>query len=154
MLIKYLEDRGVSGFNSDAATAGDYLPEIGGRNCYQSWSGKRPGGNRAYLEHIKEVGHFSVVEHSNFGFLISRVSRSLTHELVRHRHLSFSQLSQRFVNEEQAEYVMPPTIQGDSDLEFIWTQAVRAAHIYYEGLVIELEKKLQLQQGGKMRGIR
>lgn len=54
-------------------------------NCYMSFEKPRPGGNKAYLAHIKEVGHGSVLEHGVWNFLFTNVSRSLTHELVRHR---------------------------------------------------------------------
>jgi len=90
--------------------SGDLLPELGGRLCYMSFDSPRPGGNAAYIRHIKEVGHGSVLEHSVFGVLLTGVSRSLTHELVRHRAgMSYSQLSQRYV--VHAEIVTPPLIR-------------------------------------------
>jgi thymidylate synthase (FAD) len=61
------------------------IPEIAGRVCYQSFSRPRPGGNRAYMERILSEGHGSVLEHATVGFIIHGVSRSLTHELIRHR---------------------------------------------------------------------
>jgi thymidylate synthase (FAD) len=85
------------GFQDNSPT--DVVPEIAGRLCYLSFDKPRPGGNKAYLGHIKEVGHGSVLEHSVFTFIIDDVSRSLTHELVRHRvGTAFSQVSQRYVD--------------------------------------------------------
>lgn len=85
----------------------DLLPEIAGRLCYMSY-GKGRNTNAAHLDHIKEVGHGSVIEHSNFTFQIEGVSRSLTHELVRHRAgAAYSQQSQRYVDESTASMIKP-----------------------------------------------
>jgi len=98
-------------------TDGDSLGEFAGRACYQSWSRPNPATatNETYLRHILDVGHHSVLEHSSATFYVDGVSRSLTHELVRHRHLSFSQLSQRYVDESLAEFVMPPALADMPD---------------------------------------
>ena len=96
-------DTGSCGRTSDWKTAG--------RVCYMSFAKPRPGGNHAYLNHILEVGHGSVLEHAVWCLVITGVSRSLTHELVRHRAgFSYSQLSQRYVDESVAEYVEPDAI--------------------------------------------
>lgn len=83
------------------ATGADDLAEFAGRACYQSWSRPNPetATSECYHENTLSMGHFSIYEHASLTFYITGVSRSLTHELVRHRHLSFSQLSQRFVAE-------------------------------------------------------
>lgn len=84
--------------------------EFAGRACYQSWHKPNPATatTPGYIGHIVSVGHYSVLEHASATFYITGVSRALTHELIRHRHLSFSQLSQRFVNSSSAEHVVPP----------------------------------------------
>lgn len=94
-------------------TSADALAEFAGRACYQSWDRPNPATatNAGYLDHIIEVGHESVLEHASATFYVEDVSRSLTHELVRHRHLSYSQLSQRFVDEDRPDgYVTPPAV--------------------------------------------
>lgn len=94
----------------DESTYGsDFLAEFAGRACYQSWSRPNPktATNASYLAHINQVGHYSVLEHASATFYVEGVSRSLTHELVRHRHLSYSQLSQRYVDESNVEFVKP-----------------------------------------------
>lgn len=90
----------------------DGLAEFAGRLCYQSWSRPNPATatNDGYLAHIIDSQHFSVLEHSSATFYVAGVSRSLSHELVRHRHLSFSQVSQRYVNETMSSFVEPPAI--------------------------------------------
>ena len=112
-LDRFLDDHGVS-WASDSSVASEIVTESAGRVCYMSFAKPRPGGNQAYLTHIKEVGHGSVFEHAVWSFLITGVSRSLTHELVRHRAgWAYSQLSQRYVDESVAEYVEPDIIAGD-----------------------------------------
>ena len=95
----------------------DQLAEFAGRACYQSWSkpNSATAANQDYLRHIIDSEHFSVLEHASATFYVTGVSRSLTHELVRHRHLSFSQLSQRFVNEGAAEMVIPPLMRSTGE---------------------------------------
>jgi thymidylate synthase (FAD) len=129
--------------NSDSAVSAEVLCEVAGRICYMSFARPRPGGNRAYLEHIKKSGHGSVLEHAVWNLLITGVSRSLTHELVRHRHQSYSQLSQRYVDESNAEYVEPDIIASDSELHAAWADAIRHARESYVRLVRLLESKLE-----------
>jgi len=112
-------------------------------NCYMSFAKPRPGGNAAYLTHIKEVGHGSVLEHAVWNLLITGVSRSLTHELVRHRAgFGYSQLSQRYVDESVAEYVEPDIIANDPDLHAIWLETVKQSHAAYMKLAEGLNAKL------------
>lgn len=65
------------------------------------------------LKRLISMGHLSPVEHASFTFAIEGVSRSLSHQLVRHRIASYSQKSQRYVNEKNFSYVTPPTIAAD-----------------------------------------
>ena len=101
-------------FEGERVEDADELAEIAGRLCYKSWSRPNPatGTNQGYLSNIISQAHFSVLEHGSATFWISGVSRSLTHELVRHRHLSFSQVSQRYVDESEGEYVEHPAIEA------------------------------------------
>jgi thymidylate synthase (FAD) len=87
----------------------DILAEFAGRACYQSWDRPNPATatNQTYLAHILEVDHGSVLEHASATFYVTGVSRSLTHELIRHRAgMAYSELSQRFVNMEDAKAVI------------------------------------------------
>lgn len=70
------------------------------------------------IERVIGSGHYSVIEHIQVTFAISNVSRACTHQLVRHRHMSFSQKSQRYVKEKgQFDYVIPPTIMRNEELK-------------------------------------
>ena len=72
----------------------------------------------AILKHVVGLGHSSVLEHASFTFAISDVSRSLTHQLVRHRIASYSQQSQRYVNLKEPNYVIPPKISKNKEDSF------------------------------------
>ena len=70
------------------------------------------------IERVVGSGHYSTIEHVQVTFAISNVSRACTHQLVRHRHMSFSQKSQRYVKEKgQFDYLIPPTIEKDEELK-------------------------------------
>jgi thymidylate synthase (FAD) len=141
-LDRFLRDHGVS-WQTDSEVAAEVLCETAGRTCYMSFIRPRPGGNSVYLGHIKEVGHGSVLEHAVWNFLVTGVSRSLTHELIRHRAgFGFSQLSQRYVDESVAEYVEPDVIAGDPELHALWLDAVTHSHRAYVQLAEKLAAKL------------
>jgi thymidylate synthase (FAD) len=141
-LDRFLADHGVS-WQTDTEVAAEVVTETAGRVCYMSFAKPRPGGNAAYLHHIKEVGHGSVLEHGVWNLLFTGVSRSLTHELVRHRAgMGYSQLSQRYVDESVAEYVEPDVIAADPELHAVWLDAVTHAHAAYLALAEKLNAKL------------
>ena len=118
---------------------GERLAEFAGRLCYMSQKNPASRATREYLENIKKQGHGSVLEHANYSLLLEGVSRSLTHELVRHRAgFAYSQLSQRYVDESEANFVMPPAILGDESLETAWQQQVETAQKSYVALVEQL----------------
>jgi thymidylate synthase (FAD) len=137
-LDRFLHDHGVS-WQTDTEVAAELLCETAGRVCYMSFAKPRPGGNSTYLGHIKEVGHGSVLEHAVWNLLITGVSRTLTHELVRHRSgFGYSQLSQRYVDESVAEYVEPDIIANDPELHALWQKSIEQSHRAY----VELAEKL------------
>lgn len=142
VLSQFLADHGVN-WDSDSDVPAEVLTETAGRVCYMSFANPRPGGNSAYLDHIKESKHGSVTEHAVWSLVITGVSRSLTHELVRHRSgWSYSQLSQRYVDESVAEYVEPDIIANDPELHAIWLKAVQHAHDAYVKLADKITRKL------------
>lgn len=128
---------------STDADGGEALAEFAGRACYQSWSKPNPATatNAGYLRHILEVGHLSVLEHGSVSFYLTGVSRSLTHELIRHRHFSYSQLSQRYVPERDAAMVEPDVIAEDPELHARFLTAARASQQAYNDLLEGLEKR-------------
>lgn len=98
----------------DINNDGDILAEFAGRSCYQSWTKGRD--SKEYVDNILESRHGSVLQHANYTLIIAGVSRSLTHELVRHHAgTAPSQLSQRFFNENNANFVVPPALLDSND---------------------------------------
>lgn len=140
-----------SGEYSDA----DRLAHLSGRACYQAWEMPNPAtqSDEGYLNNIINQGHFSVLEHASATFYIQGVSRSLTHELVRHRHLSYSQLSQRYVEMKDAEFVLPPLLRdvdpkGDlallaGEMELL---AKKAQELYEEAVTVLMEQGIKRKQ--------
>ncbi|BCJ72894.1 flavin-dependent thymidylate synthase [Catellatospora sp. IY07-71] len=123
------------------AEGGQALAEFAGRACYQSWTKPNPATatNEGYLRHILEVGHLSVLEHGTATFYFTGVSRSFTHELIRHRHFSYSQLSQRYVPERDAAMVEPAVIAANPELHKKFVEASEAAVRAYNELLEGLE---------------
>jgi thymidylate synthase (FAD) len=121
------------------STDGERLAEFAGRLCYMSQGNPASRDTHDYLENIKKQAHGSVLEHANYSLLIEGVSRALTHELVRHRAgFAYSQVSQRYVDESAATFVMPPAVIGDSALEAKWTSQVNSALATYVEMVEQL----------------
>jgi len=135
-------------WNPDAE-GGQALAEFAGRACYQSWSKPNPATatNATYLAHILEVGHLSVLEHGTATFYLTGISRSCSHELVRHRHLSYSQLSQRFVPEHDAAMVEPAVIATDPELHKRFVAAVETGVRAYDDLLAGLTERLGAATG-------
>ena len=136
---RFLGDHGAT-WKTDTEVGGEQLAELAGRVCYMSY-GKGRRTNREFIEHIVEVGHGSVLEHAVWSFLITGVSRSFTHELIRHRHFSYSQLSQRYVDESNSDFIEPDVIADDEHLHAIWSEAVNATRAAYDQLVAGMEHK-------------
>jgi len=126
------------------ATGGERLAEYAGRLCYMSQHNPIHRTTAEYLENIKKQGHGSVLEHAVYVLLIEGISRSCSHELVRHRAgFGYSQISQRYVDESHAAFVMPPAIIGDAALEQAWERQVTEAQAAYVGAVEGLMKRYE-----------
>jgi thymidylate synthase (FAD) len=132
---------------------GEALAEFAGRACYQSWKKPNPATatNAGYLRHILEVGHLSVLEHGSVTMYLSGVSRSFTHELIRHRHFSYSQLSQRYVPERNAAMVEPEAIASDPELHAKFVAATEASLEAYTELLEGLQKKFADVENATLR---
>ena len=99
----------------EGSTDAETLTVYAGRSCYESWSrpNEKTREDKDYLRRtLFEQGHFSILEHASATFYLTGVSRALLAEITRHRHLSFSVLSQRFVDEEDANIVVPPALRN------------------------------------------
>ncbi len=134
MLNAFLDDEGLF-FETDTEVPGEILAESAGRMCYMSY-GKGRKTNASYLDRIISSHHGSVLEHVVWNFMVTGISRSLTHELIRHRAgFGYSQLSQRYVDEADARYVVPPLYRDNDEVRNEWLGAVEATHNAYLRLV-------------------
>lgn len=137
-------------FETDAPDEGSALIEFAGRACYESWSKPNPATstNEGYLRHILEVGHLSVLEHAHATFYVTGVSRSYSHEQVRHRHLSVSQRSQRYVPEGDAQFIPPDLIaQAGGRLLRKFDEAMANARRMYDELLELCEEEVSDRAG-------
>ena len=126
------------------ADGGEALAEFAGRACYQSWDKPKPATatNAAFLGHLLEVGHLSVLEHASATFYLTGISRALAAELGRHRHFSCSQLSPRWVPEGGPAVVVPHGVAGDPELEAVFERATEAAATAQQALLDALQSRL------------
>ncbi len=135
----FLDDEGVPGI-PDSIRAGDdesaAIAEISARLCYMSYG----RGRRDIADFINNLLYHkdgSVFEHINYGFVFTGVSRSLTHELVRHRAgFAYSQRSQRYVDESGGRFVAPPALDdADNEARVKFEAAIESAAESYGALV-------------------
>jgi len=89
--------------------------------------GLSPGQARSIIKEVVSRGHHSVIEHASFTFSIEGASRSLTHQLVRHRIASYSQQSQRYVRLDRPDFVLPPGIEADPELKAKFEEHMKAS---------------------------
>ena len=90
---------------------------------------------KRFVNHLVEMGHESPIEHVTFTFAIEGISRSCSHQIVRHRIASYSQQSQRYVKLEQFEYIIPPAIESNSEAKRIFIEAMERDQKAYDELV-------------------
>jgi len=96
-----------------------------------------------FLNMIISMGHMSPIEHVSFTFAVQGVSRTLTHQLVRHRVASYSQKSQRYVREGQFEYIIPPEIEKEKNATAIFVKSMQAAQKAYDEIADMLKEKYE-----------
>ena len=108
--------------------------EQAGRACYRSGSKSQPGSEKEFIPRVIKNGHHSVLEHGYATFRITGVSRSFTHQLVRHRLCAFSQRSQRYVNEENFAYVEPQSIAENAEAHRIFERIMNDTKYAYREL--------------------
>jgi len=90
------------------------------------------------IKRVISSGHFSTIEHIQLSFAISNVSRACTHQLVRHRHMSFSQKSQRYVKEKgEFDYIMPNSIKNNPKLKEKFENFIKETSNLYQDFINE-----------------
>lgn len=136
--------------------------EFAGRVCYDAFgTAQYRRSNSYYLKNILVQRHGSVLEHASVMLLIEGVSRTLTHELIRHRvGVAYSQRSQRYVSEGHAGFIIPPELLSLWDIErnedeqaavLQWVDAIEAASAAYNNLSTLLQKRMDAEEDLKPR---
>jgi thymidylate synthase (FAD) len=115
-------------------TPAERLVEFAGRICYMSFGARQsPKNNREYILNLIRSGHESVLEHVSWTFLLTGVTRSFTHQLVRHRvGMAFSQLSQQYHDEADANFVTPEGLDRHPEALRAWMESVNTARRAYQ----------------------
>jgi thymidylate synthase (FAD) len=124
------------------------LCKTAGQLCYMSFGPRRTTNENAagYFERLTSAGHGSVLEHASFSFLLYGISRSVTHELVRHRAgVAISQVSQRYVSGAVLRFVERPEYQDDRELHALFEERADRAAVEYEAMAGRL---LERQEQG------
>jgi thymidylate synthase (FAD) len=124
------------------------LCKTAGQACYASYGPRHTTNDNAaaYFERLTSAGHGSVLEHASFNFMLYGISRSVTHELVRHRAgVAISQISQRYVSGAVLRFVERPEYQQDEELHRLFEERVDRAAAEYESMA---ERLLERQEGG------
>ena len=116
---------------------GEKLIAAAARLCYSSVGVSQIEENldddkvESFLNHLVDLNHESPIEHISFTFGVEGVSRTLSHQLVRHRIASYSQQSQRYVKLEQFEYIIPPAIANNKKTKEMFEKAMKEDQKYY-----------------------
>lgn len=136
----------IPGYNphGDFVTDADELVEEAGRLCYESWHRPNPltASNEGYLANILAQMHFSVMEHASATFYIDGVTRNWSHEKIRHRHFSYSEVSQRYCDVGAFEFIEHPGLAGiDLETRKKLQKAIKAGREAYEAIMDDLSGK-------------
>lgn len=107
------------------------LIEEAGRTCYLSLSKITDDSERNFIRSAIKRGHHSILEHASASFRILGASRSFTHQLVRHRIASFSQQSQRYVDEAEFNYIVPPDIAANEEALSVYREFIENSRNTY-----------------------
>jgi thymidylate synthase (FAD) len=130
--------------------AGTQLSKTAGQVCYASFGEKRTLNANAdrYLDNIMSSGHGSVLEHANYSLQLHGISRSVSHEEVRHRHFAYSQLSQRYVSGSVLRFVERREFAAIPVLHERFTRRIDAAAVEYAEVTEVLLAEQKASKGG------
>jgi thymidylate synthase (FAD) len=140
-LNRFLLDHNITWERTNGATQEEEMVEVAGRVCYMSFGHRQKKSNEAFIQNLVEKGHESVLEHVNWTFLLTGVSRAFTHQVVRHRvGVAFSQLSQQYYDQTEAEFLRPPILANFPKASAAWEEAVEVAKKSYKNILSELSE--------------
>jgi thymidylate synthase (FAD) len=141
---QFLADENVVWQRTPGAKEAEEIVELGGRICYMSFgAAQSPRTTSEYLHNLVEMGHESVLEHAVWTVMIAGISRSFSHQLVRHRAgFSFSQLSQQYHDETDAKFVLPEAVKNDARATEIWKAVMIGSKAAYKKILTNVDETL------------
>jgi thymidylate synthase (FAD) len=110
------------------------LIESAGRTAYLSSKKETRASEKKFIRMLVKRGHLSVLEHACATFRIKGGSRAFTHQFVRHRLCSYTQQSQRYVDEANFNYIEPESIKIDKKAHPIFINFLKKAKEVYTDL--------------------
>lgn len=138
----FLADHATEWRRIEPTSDAERLVELAGRVCYFSFGASQsPRSAEEYIANLINKGHESVLEHATWTFAIVGVSRAFTHQMVRHRvGFAFSQLSQQYHDESEADFIEPPELKDYPELSSTWREAIATSKEAYRTLLRALER--------------
>ncbi|WP_339408073.1 FAD-dependent thymidylate synthase [Pseudomonas helleri] len=135
-MSEFLSDRNMSWAHGDDVSDPELVVEAAGRVCYMSFGDKQyRKTTQEYISNILHQGHDSVLEHASFTILVDGLTRALSHQLVRHRiGFAYSQLSQQYHDESDAEFAQPSGLDENPELKEQWLQWCAATRSMHDSL--------------------
>ncbi len=119
---------------------GEKVSAIAGKLCYSKGGFAKitekldDAETEKFIDKVMHLGHYSVIEHTSFSFIAEGISRALTHQLVRHRIASYSQKSQRYVNETGFEFITPHSINENQRAKELYIKIISEISKAYDEL--------------------
>ncbi|OFT29040.1 FAD-dependent thymidylate synthase [Corynebacterium sp. HMSC08D02] len=135
---------GLGWWPSSGAATADAVVEFAGRASYDSFGDNEShtSSTDAFLHHIIDAGNLSLLEHASVTLYIQGISMATSHEILRHRDFSVSELSQYSLPEEQRGVVVPSVVQRDEQLQRFFEHAIEDAAFVHDELHNAVEASL------------
>jgi len=157
VFTEFLTENGLTWVQRGVATDAEHLVEASGRLCYMSFGelNQSPKNSVEYIMNLIDQGHESVLEHLNWTFLITGVSRAFTHQLVRHRvGFSYSQLSQQYHDESDAKFVVPIEVKNNPALFDAWEKHIETCLEFYRSSLLDIKSNQKMDNYSKKESMR
>jgi len=110
------------------------LIEDAGRTAYLSFGKQKEGSEVEFIKMLIKGGHLSVLEHAYATFRVTGGSRAFTHQLVRHRLCSYTQQSQRYLDEHNFRQIEPDSIRSNAEAHRLFMRFIEYSKDVYSKL--------------------
>jgi thymidylate synthase (FAD) len=151
----FLDDESLKWQRSPEASTGEELSELAGRICYMSFSNKQTSSNGEFIANLINRGHDSVLEHATWSFIVTGVTRSFTHQLVRHRiGFAYSQMSQQYNDQRLANFIEHPELAKHTELKSEWNKALQTVRDTYLKITTAMEEEHKHELQGRNKHVK